>query len=66
MNIRGMIIQHLKKNGYDGLYYDGDCGCELDDLFPCGEFSSDCKAGYKMPCTCEYNCPWHIGATKGD
>lgn len=62
--------EYLEKNGYDGLVgLDGECGCELDDLFPC-EFEGvgDCQAGYKVACTggdhCDGDCDWHIAAEK--
>lgn len=52
MGIRSMnpttkeiIKQWLIDNGYDGLYCE-DCGCFLDDLFPCGDIGCNCKAGY--------------------
>lgn len=46
------VIEIIKKNliedGFGGLYNeDLGCGCEIDDLEPCGEIRSDCKAGYK-------------------
>lgn len=45
-----IIKQHLIDNGFDGLYNeDLECGCELDDLEPCGDIRSDCTAGYKHP-----------------
>jgi len=41
----------LLKNRYDGLYHDGDCACELNDLHPCGmevsEIRGHCQPGYK-------------------
>jgi hypothetical protein len=48
--VRDILIQWLKENGYDGLYAD-ECGCFVDDLAPCfGEWSLDCKPGYKCKC----------------
>ena len=35
MNVRNIVFDYLKQNGYDGLCTD-DCGCGLDDLQPCG------------------------------
>ena len=48
MNVREIIKKHIEDNGYDGVYTD-DCGCKLEDLFPCGcdVCVSDCKPGYK-------------------
>ena len=45
----------LKAGGYGGLYFPGECACDIDDLAPCGEcqheedeeFINDCEAGYK-------------------
>ena len=60
--IKGWLIEH----GYDGLYHANDCGCEVGDLFPCGEVQNDCAPGHKIPCdpeTCsaDGDCPHHIG-----
>ena len=41
----------LEANGYDGLFNEnGECGCTLDDLAPCGQITGDCRAGYKIMC----------------
>lgn len=45
----------LIEEGYGGLYYDGECACEVDDLAPCGEcdqssgdaYINGCDPGYK-------------------
>ena len=62
--VREIIKEWLENNGYDGLYYDGECGCMLDDLAPCcGDEIMDCQAGYKTKCTnngCDGACDWHI------
>lgn len=46
-----IIHDWLKEHGYDGLYCDDaggeECGCELADLFPCGQIPESCVAGYK-------------------
>ncbi len=48
MKIIELVKQHLKDNGYDGLcLMDGECGCLLDDLQPCGESFANCEPGYK-------------------
>jgi hypothetical protein len=77
MNVKEIVLQWLKANGYDGLFID-DCGCVLDDLMPCaaayyGDGGCDgCVPGYKVPCPgkpeCENDrgvCPFHIGPKKG-
>ncbi len=62
--------RQLRKAGYDGLYHPGECACEVDDLYPCGERHPDCRPGYKGPCTddCEHEGAgegnWHISPTK--
>jgi len=43
-----IVRAHLKAEGFGGLVADGaECGCELDDLAPCGGDISRCEAGYK-------------------
>lgn len=46
MTVKEIVIEYLKKNGYDGLYND-DCGCALDDLIPCCDNIETCMAGVK-------------------
>lgn len=46
-----MVAKYLKKNGFDGLYSDGECGCLLEDLAPCGNLLGDCKPGFKHEAT---------------
>ena len=55
MDISEIIEKYLKKNNYDGLYNsDLECGCFLNDLFPCIDYSLDCQPGYKRECkSCE-------------
>lgn len=65
-----MIIQEIVKkwlidNGYDGLYSEGCCGCDISTLMDCGE-PNNCEAGYKVPCP--PNCgehKFHIAKEKG-
>jgi hypothetical protein len=48
MNCAEIIKEYLEKNGYDGLFnVDGECGCEINNLNPCGECLADCEPGYK-------------------
>lgn len=45
----------LQVEGYDALYYPGECACSVDDLAPCGycdreegeDYINGCKGGYK-------------------
>lgn len=48
MNVKEIVTEYLKVNGYDGLIGD-ECGCKLDDLFPCCDFGKDCEPGYACP-----------------
>ena len=41
MTCKDIIIAKLKELGADGLCCE-DCGCGIDDLFPCGEDCLDC------------------------
>jgi len=42
------LDEELKRDGFDGLYCsEGECACEIGDLNPCGEYSEECKPGYK-------------------
>ena len=71
MNQREIVATYLRKHGYDGLYNAAaDCGCEVDDLWPCEAPGDDCEPGYKVPCPgadeCEAGgaCDWHIAARR--
>ena len=48
MTVKDIIADYLKKNGFDGLC-DYDCGCGLDDLFPCESEARclGCEPAYK-------------------
>ena len=47
------LRSYMKKHGYTGLLYPGECGCGIDELAPCGEDHSQCIFGYKRECTAE-------------
>ena len=47
--VRIILQNYLKKNGYDGLYYPGECACKIDDLQPCDSSMQDCEPGYYQP-----------------
>ena len=70
MTLQELTELWLRRNGYDGLYSEGgSCACAIEDLMPCSEPSSDCHAGYKVPCdpeTCDADgdCKWHIAECK--
>ena len=46
MNIKQIVEERLRKDGYDGLCCDG-CGCRVDALMPCGEPPvMECRPGH--------------------
>ena len=56
MDCKGIVKKYLNDNKYDGLVSeDFECGCELDDLMPCGFDVHDCWPGYKGPASEEQN-----------
>jgi hypothetical protein len=65
MTVRDIIKKYLEDNGYDGLFYPGDCACLKDDLQPCDGSMMDCEPGYKRPCTCGEGHDYDICAKKG-
>ena len=64
MTISDIVKEFLERNGFDGLFVADTCACSNDDLFPCGESSGDCTAGYRQPCTCGEDHDFHIGGEK--
>lgn len=65
MDVKQILKEWLTKNGYDGLYYAGECACSVDDLWPCGEDLSECEPGYLAPCPESCGChDWHISREK--
>jgi len=59
MTVFEIVKQYLEEHGYDGLCSDF-CGCELDDLAPCGNMADDCYAAYKGPCICGEGCDFDL------
>lgn len=49
MNVQQIVAEWLTARGYDGLAGD-ECGCGVDDLFPCG-FDCDCQPAHRHPAT---------------
>lgn len=49
MNVTELLTAWLKEHGYDGLCRDG-CGCDVDNLAPCGEYCGYCVPAYKRTC----------------
>ena len=55
MNIKEIVEQYLRDNGYTGLC-GFECGCGLDNLMPCNAPDiSECVAAYKhtIDCNCD-------------
>lgn len=66
-DIKQIITDYLTNRGYDGLYLDGECACEMGDLMPCvggplpyGTTPENCKPGYRTDCHCGEGCGFHI------
>ena len=70
-NIKQMVADYLKANGYDGLYNtigSEGCGCEIGELFPCSDINvscEECRAGYKHPAPEMTGYDFIIGPEKG-
>ena len=65
MDLRQIVSEWLKANGYAGLYSDCECACTVDDLMPCDMADLDCQPGYL--CECPPDCgehEYHISAVK--
>lgn len=65
MSIEEIIRKYLTDNNFDGLFNeDEDCGCEVDDLFPCVDCCHlrYCEPGYKHKGGTDYD--WVISPTK--
>ncbi len=67
INVKSIIITHLKINNFDGLCNEfSECGCEISDLMPCEDTElHKCKPGHKVPCPgedCNWggDCDWHM------
>lgn len=64
----GVIEQHIKGQGCDGLYNaDGDCACLLGHLAPCEQINlTECTPGVRKDhpedCSCcDDGCVWQSG-----
>jgi len=58
MDAKEIIKEWLKTRGFEGLAGDG-CGCSLDDLMPCDQFSIECAPAYRRKCdkeNCDSDC----------
>jgi hypothetical protein len=50
MDIKNIIKNYLEDNGYDGLFFPGECACTINDLMPCENFCNECEAGVFRDC----------------
>ncbi len=72
MTVKEIVIEYLKKHGFDGLVTDEGCGCDIADIAPCGGDLFNiikCEPGYKILCEggemCDPgDCEFHISAEK--
>lgn len=46
MTVDEIMQKYLKDNGYDGLYYPGECCCKIDCMRVCGGNFFSCFPGY--------------------
>lgn len=54
INVKTILSEYLKQHGYDGLFNaELECGCTIDDSFPCEADFSECEPAYKLECPCE-------------
>ena len=49
INVGSIVLDKLIELGADGLCIEG-CGCDRDDLAPCGELGMLCRPAWKYPC----------------
>ncbi len=49
MDVIQIVKEYLISKKYDGLYCH-DCSCDIEDLFPCTDYSGECRPGIKVPC----------------
>ncbi|MAF43032.1 MAG: hypothetical protein CMI54_02515 [Parcubacteria group bacterium] len=59
-----IVKEYLERSQFEGLQSgDGECGCDIDDLAPCGEMQQDCVPAYKKmgcPDECGMGCEYHM------
>jgi hypothetical protein len=48
MTVKEIVKAYLVEHGFDGLCI-SDCGCAIDNLFPCIDGGSGCAPGYRVP-----------------
>ncbi len=50
MNVDDIVKKYLVENGFDGLCYENECGCETHNLRPCDGLMGSCESGVKVSC----------------
>ena len=51
MTVKEIVKDYLEKNGYDGLWCEGCCGCGLYNLMPCeNDDALSCEPAYNHGC----------------
>lgn len=63
MTVREIVEKYLRENGFDGLFDENDCACDIGGLFPCDEYFGECEPGYKTRCDCGDH-DYHISPEK--
>ena len=70
MNVKQIVKEYLKTNGYDGLFNEnGECCCNFEEIEGCpfcDDIPCDCRPGYKVPCPddCDIEHNFHISSIK--
>lgn len=48
--VRDIVLEYLEDSDFDGLFNDYGCGCQIDDLIPCGSTCEGCEPAYRFDC----------------
>ena len=49
MTVKEIVEKYLKENKFEGLY-SSECGCDIEDLMPCGSLIDKCIPGHRKDC----------------
>lgn len=50
-DVKKIVEEWLEGEGYEGLYNEAGCGCQLSELALCGEMTQNCEAAYLFDCS---------------
>lgn len=51
ITVESIVRKALVEMGADGLCHpDSECGCDVNDLAPCGDLGSECQPAYRKRC----------------